>query len=151
LKLAIDGDQHEIARGRNFIQMLKNLISQTESSGSGEVLPYSSLMKGERLPPFTIKNKATIRGGELKVQTYSNTTLWELKKEIAATLDHNPTMLNLSIGQGASGRELKNTENGKTVNSVGLKGGEVLTVTKTLNDKNIINKPIIDEEGNLVP
>lgn len=108
-------------------------------------------MKGEILTPFVIKNKATVRGGDLLVQTYNNTTLWELKKEIAHTLDHNPSMLSISIGLGASLRELKNTDNGRTVKALGLKGGEVLQVSKTLNDKNIINKPLLDQEGDLIP
>jgi len=91
----------EARQSERVILILKNLVHETETRGAGNVVPHGALMKGEQLEPFTIKNKnVTLRKGELLVQAYSNTTLWDIKKEIAQVLDFNPMYINLFKGTG---------------------------------------------------
>jgi hypothetical protein len=78
---------------RRVIDILKNLVHETEVSGTGDVIPHGALQKGEALEAFSVRNKATMKGGELLVQVHTNTTLWDLKKELAAVLDLAPRYL----------------------------------------------------------
>jgi hypothetical protein len=50
---------------RRVIDILKNLVHETEVRGTGDVLPHGALQKGESLDPLLVANKATMRGGEL--------------------------------------------------------------------------------------
>ena len=61
------------------------------------------------------------------VQVYSNTTLWDLRKEVAIVLDLAPRVVQLHLGIGTNGTELKDVDNGKTMKALGLTGGETLT------------------------
>lgn len=80
---------------------------------------------------------------------HSNTTLWDLKKEVSDVLDLAPKYLNLSLGIGASLSELREIDNGKTMKDLGLRGGEILTAQKLSIDEHIPNAPLIGSDGEL--
>lgn len=120
-----DGKDARLAR--RVIDILKNLVHETEVRGTGDVLPHGALQKGEALAPLSVYNKATMKGGELLVQVHSNATLWDLKKQVASVLDLAPRFVQISKGWGANLTELKEIDNGKTMKALGFKGGETLT------------------------
>ena len=151
LKDSKEGSAESIGKGRKILALFKALINETEKHGASEVQPHGSLMRGEALAPFHVKNKVTLRGGELLIRAFGNTTLWELKKEIASSVDYNPAFINLQVGSGAGSSNLESRDNGKTINELGLKGGETITVTKNISEKNIANLPLVDKDRNLVP
>mmetsp|Transcript_33660 Transcript_33660/g.51968 ORF Transcript_33660/g.51968 Transcript_33660/m.51968 type:complete len:138 (+) Transcript_33660:3151-3564(+) len=131
--LEADTKDPQVMHSHRVIEILKNLVHETETKGAGNVVPHAALTKGEQLDPFRIKNKdVTLRRGELEVQAYSNTTLWDLKKEIAEVLDFNPIYIRLSRGSGTALKPFKDSENGKSMTSLGLLGGEVLTAEKVI-------------------
>lgn len=76
MKIIYEGEKNVQIR---VIRLLKNLIDQTEEQGVGSVLPHGALMKGESFEVVIKNKKVTHMAGELIVQVYSNTTLWELK------------------------------------------------------------------------
>ena len=123
-------------RSVRVIDILKNLVHETETQGTSDVLPHGALLRGEQLDPLCVKNKATPMAGELMVQVYSNTTLWDLKRAVAEVLDLAPRYLQLSLGtQASSLTELKDIDNGKTMKAIGVTGGETLTLHNRLSDK----------------
>jgi hypothetical protein len=83
------------------------------------------------------------------VQVHTNTTLWDLKKEIAGVLDLAPRYVLISKGLGAAMTELKEIDNGKTMKALGFKGGETLTAQKLAPDVHIANAALTGPDGEL--
>lgn len=133
------------------IELLKNLIHETEVRGAGDVQPHGALLRGEALEPLRVRNRATRTGGDLSVAVYSNTTLWELKKEIALVLDFTPRYLQISLGAGAQLTDFKDTDNGKTMKALGLRGGEALTAEKAVPEESVPHAALVDARGQLTP
>jgi len=133
------------------IAILTNLVHETEVKGTCDVLPHGALLRGEPLGHLTVKNRATPIGGDLVVQVYSNTALWDLKREVAKALDLGPRYLQLSLGTGSSLSELRDVDNGKAMKALGLVGGETLTAQKLSLDENVPNAPLTDSDGELTP
>lgn len=65
------------------IEIIKNVIYETEKKGTGDVQPHNALLKGELLERITIKNKASPKTQNIIMSIYSNATVWEFKKEVA--------------------------------------------------------------------
>ena len=134
---------------KRVIEILKNLVHETEVKGTGDVVPHGALLRGESLDPLFVRNRATLKGGELLVQVHSNTTLWDLKREVSQVLDLAPKYLQLSLSSGASLSELRDIDNGKTMKALGLRGGEILTAQKLSIEEHIANAPLIGSDGEL--
>lgn len=141
----------DASRQIRVIELLKTLIHETEAFGAGDVQPHGALLRGEALEPLRIGNRATRSGGELSVAVYSNTTLWELKREVALLLDFTPRFLQMSLGTGAQLTDFKTTDNGKTMKALGLHGGEALTALRAVPEEYIPAAALIDAQGRLVP
>jgi hypothetical protein len=73
-------DSHTIIRA---IEIIKNVLFETEKKGTGDVKPHNALLKGELLERINIKNKASPKTQNLLMSIYSNATVWEFKKEVA--------------------------------------------------------------------
>jgi hypothetical protein len=135
------------------IEILKNLVHETEVKGMGDVLPHGALLRGELLDPMIVKTWANAPGGDLILQVHSNSTLWELKKAVASVLDLPPRFLQLAVGKGTwvSLSELKDIDNGKTMKALGLLGGETFTAQKLQIEEHVPNAPLVGPDGNLTP
>ena len=131
------------------IGLLKTLIHETEATGAGSIVPHGALLRGEALVPLRIRNRVTLTGGELSVRVFSNTTLWELKKTLAETLDFNARYLRVSLGAPGQLSDFKDADNGKTMKALGLTGGELLTASKATPDDFIAQAPLVDAAGEL--
>lgn len=112
------------------IEILKNLVHETEVKGTGDVVPHGAILRGEPLDQLSVQNKVTNQKGELTVQVYSSTTLWDLKREISQCLDVAPKQIKLGRGSATARSYLKEIDNGKTMKALGIKGGETLVVEK---------------------
>jgi len=112
------------------ISILKTLILETDGISTSKLVPHGALLRGEALEALTIRNRITLRGGELQLLVFSNSTLWEVKQEIARVFDYSPKYLQLEIGSGYNLSDLKETDNGKTMKELGIKGGEIITAKK---------------------
>jgi hypothetical protein len=44
------------------IEIIKNILYETEKKGTGDVRPHNALLKGELLEKIIIKNKASPKG-----------------------------------------------------------------------------------------
>ena len=77
------------------IEIIKNILYETEKKGTGDVRPHNALLKGELLEKIQIKNKASPRSQNLLISIYSNSTVWDFKKQVAKQLDLAPKYLKL--------------------------------------------------------
>jgi hypothetical protein len=60
-------DGNTASRSKRVIEILKNLVHETEVKGTGDVQPHGALHLGEPLEGLTVKNRATLKGGDLLV------------------------------------------------------------------------------------
>lgn len=95
-----------------MIEIIKNIVYETEKKGTGDVKPHNALLKGELLENITIKNKASTKSKNIMLKIYSNATIWELKKQVSKSLELAPKYLKLEL---SGGRIIKDIENGKTL------------------------------------
>ena len=68
---------------KRVLEIIKNIIYEAEKKGTGDVQPHNALLRGELLEKITIKNKASPKRGNFTISVFSNTTVWELKKEVS--------------------------------------------------------------------
>jgi hypothetical protein len=106
---------------------------------------------GETLEPLRIKNRATLTGGEMIVQVHSHSSLWDLRVQVAASVELAPRHLQLLLGNGTSGTELAEADNGKALTELGIRGGELLTCQRGSVDENIPAAALVDQAGELTP
>lgn len=104
-------------RTNRILEILKNIIFEAEKKGTGDVQPHNAILKGELLEKINIKNKATTKKGNIIMSIYSNTTVWEFRKQIAKQLDLAPKYLKL---ERQNGKIINNLENGKTLAYLGI-------------------------------
>ena len=87
-----------------IINILRTLINETEATGASSVVPHGALQKGETFE-VTVKNEnVTQITGEMQVQVCTNTTLWELKQEVARVMDFTPKYIRMGIGKQIQNR-----------------------------------------------
>ena len=65
------------------IEIIKNIIKETEKKGTSDVKPHNALLKGELLENIQIKYRAQAKNKTCIMKIYSNATVWEFKKEVA--------------------------------------------------------------------
>lgn len=97
-----------------MLDIIKHIIYETEKKGTGDVKPHNALLKGELLENIIIRNKASPKKLSILIKIYSNSTVWEFKKEVARLLDLAPKYLKLEIST-KNNRVIKDLENGKTL------------------------------------
>lgn len=80
------------------------------------------------------------------MSVYSNTTVWEFRKEVAYQLDLAPKYLKL---EKADGTEIKDLDNGKTLSQLGFQANELLTAQKVQIEEEVVPAPILTPENKL--
>lgn len=66
------------------IEIIKHIIYEAEKKGTGDVQPHNAVLKGELLERIQIKYKAaSSKKNNIIMSIYSNTTVWEFKKEVS--------------------------------------------------------------------
>ena len=126
--------------------IIKNIIFEAEKKGTGGVQPHNAVLKGELLERIIVKNKATTKKGNLIFSVYSNTTIWEFRKEVAASLELAPKYLKL---EKEDGQLIKDLDNGKTLAYLGFKPGEVLHAYKIQIEEEVVAAPLIGTDNKL--
>ena len=105
-------------------------MDESEKKGVGSLMSHSALVKGELLT-FTVTNDITSGGGvpkKIELRVYSNITVFELRVEIAKQAKTSWDQVKLL--RYMSQKEIKDTENGKTIGDLRIKNGETLTAAK---------------------
>ena len=110
--------------------------------------PHNAILKGELLENIIIRNKASPKKLSILIKIYSNSTVWEFKKEVARLLDLAPKYLKLEIATN-NNRVIKDLENGKTLAEIGLKSGDNVNAYKMQVEEEIPNAPLIGQDGKL--
>lgn len=128
------------------IEIIKNIVFETEKKGTGDVKPHNALLKGELLENITIRNRTSNKTKNILMKIYSNATIWEFKKEVSKSLDLAPQYLKLEI---SGGRVIKDVENGKTLAQLGFQSNDFVTAHKVTVEEEIPNAPLLGTDGKL--
>lgn len=136
-------DQHTIIR---VIEIIKNIIFETEKKGTGDVKPHNALLKGELLENILIKYKTQPKNKNIMMRIYSNATVWEFKKEVAKQLGLAPKYLKLEIGHNTV---IKDTENGKTLAQLAMQSNDQINAYKIQVEEEVPNAPLIGPDQKL--
>jgi hypothetical protein len=73
--------------------MLKSFFEDSEKLGTGGLRIHSSIDKGDFVSTIVVQNNITYQKNCPKIivfNTYSNTTIWDLKKQIAMKTKTSP-------------------------------------------------------------
>ena len=65
-----------------------------------------------------VKNRVSYKKGDISINITSNSTVWELKKQISNFLDLAPKYLKL---ENYDDSVISDNDNGKTIGEIGLK------------------------------
>lgn len=128
------------------IEIIKNIVFETEKKGTGDVKPHNALLKGELLENITIRNKTSNKSKNVIMRIYSNATVWEFKKQVSKSLDLAPQYLKLELN---GGRVVKDLENGKTLAQLGFQSNDFVTAYKIVVEEEIPKAPLVGPDGKL--
>ena len=126
-----------------MISLMMDMIDESERKGTGRLKSHNALLKGY-LIDFVVHNNVTSGKTvpkKLEVQAYANTTVWELKAELGKYVDSSAECIKMSVGN----KELKDTDNGKTIGELVKKRSGVLTLDKK-NMDDIPKEPLMTED-----
>ena len=131
LKTAIDNKQGETI-GR-LIKLMKDMIEESERKGTSGLKSHSGLLKGDLISLVIYNNLTTGIDipKKMNVQTYENTTVWELKIELGKYFNCSTSCIKLKIDL----QEVKDTENGKALNEFVQKRKGIVTAEKKIMDE----------------
>ena len=125
---------------------MRDMIDESEKYGTGGLKSHRALLKGEPIE-VTVRNNLTTGKAipkKMEVNVNSNVTIWELKTEIGKYIESSPECMKLSIAL----KEVKDTDNGKTIGELILKRRGIITVTKK-NMDDVKKVPLVNEESQL--
>ncbi len=129
-----------------MISLMMDMIDESERKGTGRLKSHSALLKGYMID-FVVHNNVTSGKTipkKLEVQAYANTTVWELKAELGKYVESSAECIKMSVGN----KELKDTDNGKTIGEFVKKSSGVLTLEKK-NMDDIPKEPLLTEDFQL--
>jgi Ca2+-binding EF-hand superfamily protein len=128
--------------------LIKQIIYQSERSGTADIVPHNALLKGQLIKRITVKDKDRHR--DIILNLHSNVTVWEMKKRIGEQMDLIPKYLKLEKGQGYNATPVKDTDNGKTLKEFGICNKDFFTARRLeleeINEE-IDFAPILNDEN----
>ena len=144
---------HIVAR---VTQIIKETIKQSEKSGTSNIRPHKSILKGELIDRVLIKSMSQKNmWGEEKVERaiiiklFTSCTLWELKSQISKLLGLAPKYLELEF---PGKKILDDRDHGVDMQQLGLKKNDIIKARKVTINENIPQADLVDEETQwLVP
>lgn len=95
------------------LQLVKQMIYQSEKCGTGDNVPHNGLLKGELIKKLVVKDKDLHR--DVVMTVHSNTTVWEFKKRVGEQMRMIPKYLKLQKGTGSNAVQITAVDNGKTL------------------------------------
>lgn len=84
-------DKYQLSK--NLVVMMKSFFEDSEKNGTGGLRPHHAIEKGEFIQRIIVQNNITNLKNcpkYIEISTYSNMTLWELKKIISAKTKTSP-------------------------------------------------------------
>jgi hypothetical protein len=88
-----------VSLAKYFVTMLKSFFEDSEKNGTGGLKPHLALDKGEFISRIVVTNNITSMRGcpkYIEINTYSNMTLWELKKIIGIRTKTSPLKIQIN-------------------------------------------------------
>jgi hypothetical protein len=133
--------------------MMTTFFEGSELHGIGKMRVHRQLEDSEYLKTITVESKLPMKRGVdaafLEISTYSNMTLWELKRLVAKFTGASPLCLTLKRGD-AKKPELKDFRNCKLLSDLKFTDEEVLTLTRAP-APDVIKVDLLDKDGGVVP
>lgn len=123
-----------LSRSNEIVKMLRlieQMLDESEKKGNGGITPLTALLKGREVK-FSVKNYAvdTLDRPDVpdavEVSVHSNTTYWQLVILVARKLLIEPELIRIKFPN----IEITNKDNAKTLEELGVVGGECATARK---------------------
>lgn len=133
----------------NCLKLIECFLNETEKYGIGDLKPHETLLQGQMMD-FVIMNEATssILGDvpikfDLKIP--SHTLLYSLRSLIASYLHLSPDSVSIIY----KSNELKENQNGISLQNLKLLSDEMLTVKKKATQNEIPQAPLLTNDGDM--
>ena len=142
----------------NCLEILRNLIEETEKKGTAGCVSHNSLLKSSivnlkiencifsksnsnNYNSSNENNKNNKPGDEksFTLKVFSNTTLWDLKKLIAGKINTLPEGIRINTNNS---KDITDNDHGKTIGDLNIKEGEKLTILLSSVFQNIPRHPL---------
>ena len=153
IKPEANPSKHIVGRVTDII---KETIRQSEKSGTVDVRPHNSILKGDLIDRILIKSMSqkNVFGDEkvereIIIKLYTSCTLWELKEELSKMLALSTKYLELEF---PGKKILDDRDHGIDMRQLGLKKNDIIKVRKVQLNEYIPQADLVDEEQQwLVP
>ena len=130
------------------ITILNSVIQMSESSGTGDVQPHNSILKGEHLDRIIIENLTSGKAENIIVRAFTSATVWEFRKIVSNQIHLSPRYVQFELPDGS---KINNSQNGMTLEQLNIKNGDIITARRIDIAEYIKQDPLVDEEENLKP
>jgi len=137
---------------KRALSLLKTFMEECEKQGTGGLRSHSALLKGD-VHNVNVINHITYHPynsdipKKLEFKVYSNTTIWELRcmigKKVKCLSDQ------FRILRTFSQKEIKDSDNGKTLSEIRMRANESLTVYRRY--VNLPRAPLLTADNELTP
>ena len=111
-----------------IIEVIKCVIEDSERHGTGNISSFNAILKGDSIDRIIVKNATGRNLPSLVVRAYTSATVWEFVDKISRMCELAPQFVTVRL---QNGQEIKDTDYGKTLKSLGLKNQQVVTLTQT--------------------
>ena len=133
----------------NILGIFNEFLAQSERKGTTGLKQQRSLLKGELIKKINITNSVSYNkliGRKIEVSLYSNATVYDIKRIIAA-INKVPAEY-VKLIRSATSSEIKDIHNGKTLSELNFKTNETLIANKQ-NLGNIPKAPLLNRDKSL--
>ena len=131
------------------LSLLTKMLDESEKAGVGDLKSHSGLIKGELLT-FIMTNDVSWGleiPKKIEMRMHSNMTIFELRGQAAHYFKVTWDQIKLTRSQQ---REIKDSDNGKTLSDLRIRNGENLTASKRYT-RPIEQANLVDSDGSLNP
>ena len=132
-----------------LILVIKDMIDESETKGTGGLKSHSALLKGD-IVIINVSNSLNIAhknvDKKLVLHLFSNTTIWELRREIGKKTNSSSECVRILHG----GKEIKDIDNGKTLAELRMKGKTAISSSKK-SMEDVAKVALLTKEKKLVP
>lgn len=121
--------EEKVQLTKHIVTMLKTFFEESEKNGTGCLKPHLALDKGEFIQRLVITNNITSMKGcpkYIEVNSYSNMTLWELKKIVGIRTKTTPLKIQINRSDGKK-KQLTDSDNIKLLRELKFESYETLS------------------------
>jgi ubiquitin carboxyl-terminal hydrolase 34 len=144
-------DSTDISYKLRALYLLRNFMEECEKQGTAGLKPHGAMLKGD-LHNIIVLNQVSYYPNKpeipkkLEFKLHSNTTFWELRSLVGKKVKLLPDEFRLT--RSFPHKDIKDSENGKTLNDLRIRPTETLVVYKK--SSNIPRANLLDSEQTLL-